>query len=290
MSLAQNLIFGLEMGSYIAIAAIGFTIVYGIVNMINFAYGEYMTIGAYVGFFAMNDVNLPLLAAIPVVIVLTAVLGWAVSRVFFVPMHDAGPIPLLLISIGLGFVLRNFYRILFGGNPRYFEMAPQTYRFESLDFFVTTQHLSIIAIAAVSFVVIHLMLTRTDIGIAMRATSRNEKLSTISGVYTDKIRRNVWLLSSALAGLSGFMLATTTAATPLTGFHQILLVLSAAILGGAGSAYGAIVGAYIIGMTITMAGAYLPGEISNLGTMFAFLILIIVLLIRPTGIADVEEA
>lgn len=290
MSLAQNLIFGLEMGSYIAIAAIGFTIVYGIVNMINFAYGEYMTIGAYVGFFAMNDVNLPLLVAIPVVIVLTAVLGWAVSRVFFVPMHDAGPIPLLLISIGLGFVLRNFYRILLGGSPRYFDMSPRTYRFDSLDFFVTTQHLSIIAIAAVSFVVIHLMLTRTDIGIAMRATSRNEKLSTISGVYTDKIRRNVWLLSSALAGLSGFMLATTTAATPLTGFHQILLVLSAAILGGAGSAYGAIVGAYIIGLTITMAGAYLPGEISNLGTMFAFLILIVVLLIRPTGIADVEEA
>lgn len=289
MSLAQNLIFGLEIGSYIAIAAIGFTIVYGIVNMINFAYGEYMTIGAYVGFFAMNNANLPLPVTILAVIVLTAILGWIVSRIFFVPMHDAGPIPLLLISIGLGFVLRNAYRIALGGKPRYFEMSQTTYRFESLGFFVTSQHLLIIAIALVSFVAIHLLLTRTDIGIAMRATSGNEKLSTITGIYTDKIRRNVWLLSSALAGLSGFMLATTTSATPLTGFHQILLVLSAAILGGAGSAYGAIAGAYIIGMTITLAGAYLPGNVSNLGTMFAFVILIVVLLIRPTGIADVEE-
>lgn len=290
MSLIQNLVFGLEMGSYIAIAAIGFTIIYGIVNMINFAYGEYMTIGAYVGFFAMAYLNFPLPAAIVVVLVLSAILGWIVSRIVFVPNHDTGPIPLLLISIGLGFVLRNGYRILLGGRPRYFDMSSTTYRFESLDFFVTTQHLSIIAIALVAFVVIHLLLTRTDVGIAMRATSDNEKLSTISGIQTGKIRRNVWLLSSALAGLSGFMIATTTSATPLTGFHQILLVLSAAILGGAGSAYGAIIGAYIIGMTVTLATAYLPGEFSNLGTMFAFVILIAVLLIRPTGIADVEEA
>ncbi|WP_254533194.1 branched-chain amino acid ABC transporter permease [Natrinema gelatinilyticum] len=290
MALIQNLIFGLELGSFIAIAAIGFTIIYGIVNMINFAYGEYMTIGAYVGFFAMSDLALPLPAAIVVVMVLSGILGWIISRIVFVPNHDAGPIPLLLISIGLGFVLRNGYRILLGGRPRYFDMSPKTYRVESLDFFITTQHLTIIAIALVSFIGIHLLLTRTDVGIAMRATSDNEKLSTISGIYTDKIRRNVWLLSSALAGLSGFMLATTTAATPLTGFHQILLVLSAAILGGAGSAYGAIVGAYIIGLTVTMATAYLPGEFSNLGTMFAFVILIVVLLVRPTGIADVEEA
>lgn len=278
------------MGSYIAIAAIGFTIIYGIVNMINFAYGEYMTIGAYVGFFAMVELNLPLPAAIVVVLVLSAILGWVISRIVFVPNHEAGPIPLLLISIGLGFVLRNGYRIALGGQPRYFDMSPKTYQIESLDIFITTQHLLIVAIAAISFVVIHLLLTRTDVGIAMRATSDNEKLSTITGIYTDKIRRNVWLLSSALAGLSGFMLATTTAATPLTGFHQILLVLSAAILGGAGSAYGAIAGAYIIGLTVTLAGAYLPGEFSNLGTMFAFVILIVVLLIRPTGIADVEEA
>lgn len=290
MSLIQNLIFGLEMGSYIAIAAIGFTIVYGIVNMINFAYGEYMTIGAYVGFFAMSDLNLPLPAAIVVVIVLSAILGWFISRIFFVSNHDAGAIPLLLISIGLGFMLRNGYRILLGGQPRYIDMSGSTYRFDSLGFFVSSQQLIIVAIAAVSFVAVHLLLTRTDVGIAMRATSDNEKLSTITGIYTDKIRRNVWLLSSGLAGLSGFMLATTTSATPLTGFHQLLLVLSAAILGGAGSAYGAIAGAYIIGLTVTLAGAYLPGAFSNLGTMFAFVILILVLLIRPTGIADVEEA
>ncbi|WP_255197482.1 branched-chain amino acid ABC transporter permease [Halorarius litoreus] len=290
MSLIQNLIFGLEMGSYIAIAAIGFTIVYGIVNMINFAYGEYMTIGAYVGFFAMSDLNLPLPAALIVVVLLSAILGWIISRIVFVPNHDAGPIPLLLISIGLGFVLRNGYRILLGGDPRYIRMSTSTYRFESLDLFVTSQHLLSVAVAGVAFIGIHLLLTRTNVGIAMRATSDNEKLSTISGIYTGKIRRNVWLLSSALAGLSGFMIAMGTSATPLTGFHQILLVLSAAILGGAGSAYGAIIGAYIIGLTVTLSTAYLPGELSNLGTMFAFVILIVVLLVRPTGIADVEEA
>ena len=288
MSLLQNLIFGLEMGSYIAIAAIGFTIVYGIVNMINFAYGEYMTIGAYVGFFAMDGANLSLFFALPVVIVLSALIGWGISRVFFVPMQDTGPIPLLLTSIGLGFVLRNLYRIGLGGQPRYLDVPTETFRFDSLGFFFTTRHVTIVAIAVVSFLAVHLLLTRTEIGIAMRATSNNEKLSTITGIYTDKIRRNVWLLSSGLAGLSGFMLATATSATPLIGFHQILIVLAAAILGGAGSAYGAIAGAYIIGLTISLSTAYLPSAFANLGSVMAFLILIVVLLVRPTGIADVE--
>jgi branched-subunit amino acid ABC-type transport system permease component len=288
MSLLQNVIFGLQTGSYIAIAAIGFTIIYGVVNMINFAYGEYMTIGAYVGFFAMDMIQLPFLAALPVVIVGSAILGWIISRIFFIPMQKTGPVPLLLISIGAGLVLRNFYRIVLGGQPRYFKIPGQTYRFESLGFFFTTQTVTIIAIAIVSFIAIHLLLTQTDIGIAMRATSRNEKLATITGIYTDDIRRDVWLLSSGLAGLAGFMLATATAATPLTGFHQILIVLAAAILGGAGSAYGAIVGAYIIGLTIALSTALLPSRIASLGAVMAFIILILVLLIRPTGIADVE--
>jgi len=290
MSLLQNVIFGLETGSYIAIAGIGFTIVYGIVNMINFAYGEYMTIGAYAGFFAMDFTGVPVLLAVPIVIVVSAILGWIISRIFFVPNHASGPIALLLISIGLGFVLRNVFRMTIGGRPRYIDFSRQTFRFDEFGIFVTNRQLLIIGTAIVAFVVIHLLLTRTQIGIAMRATSRNEKLSEISGIYTDKIRRSAWLLSSGLAGLSGLMLALSTNANPSTGFEVILLVLAAAILGGAGSAYGAIIGAYIIGMTIELAAGQLPIGFANLGEAIAFMMLILVLLVRPTGIADVEEA
>jgi len=116
--LAQEIIFGLVIGSYIALGAIGFTLVYGLVNMINFAHGEFITIGAYVGFVAVHFGGLPLPVALLVAFAVTAVAGWAIARVTFEPMNDAGAVPLLLTSIGLGLVLRNVFRLVAGARGR----------------------------------------------------------------------------------------------------------------------------------------------------------------------------
>jgi len=282
------MVFGLEMGAYIAIATLGFTIIYGVVNMLNFAYGEYITIGAFVGYYVVELTPLTYFVALPAVIILTMLLGWAVSRLFFVPIHDSGPIPLLLTSIGVGYILRHVMRLAFGDRSRFIDLESSTYSIETLDLFVSTRHVLVIGISLFTFVAIHVLLTRTDAGIAMRATSENEKLSVINGIYTDKIRRNVWLLSSALAGLAGYMIATATHVNTLVGFHQILIIIAAAILGGIGSAYGAFAGAYIIGLVIVLSGAYLPSEFAGLGQAMAFGVLILVLLVRPSGIANVE--
>jgi branched-subunit amino acid ABC-type transport system permease component len=286
--LAQEIIFGLVIGSYIALGAIGFTLVYGLVNMINFAHGEFISIGAFAGYLAVIVAGLPLPVGILVALVVTAVVGWGIARITFEPMNDAGAVPLLLMSIGLGFVLRNGMRLVAGPGSKRVRLDVATYRFDDLGFFVTSQQLLIIGLALVAVVVMHVFLSRTMLGIAMRATSDNEDLALVSGIDTRRIRNTVWLVASGLAGVAGIMLALSQGASSDTGFSQLLLIITAAILGGAGSPYGAVVGSYLLGIGITVSVVFLPSGLTELNATMAFVVLIVVLLIRPGGIVNTE--
>lgn len=298
MGLAQNVVFGLVAGSYIAIAAIGFTLIYGVVNMINFAYGEYLTIGAFIGFLAAGAIPLPLAAL--VAMVGGGVVSLALARLFFTPINDTGPVPMLLTSIGLGLVLRNVVRLFAGGGARYYETTTATFRTEGLpelpvgsidllgDVFVTSEQLIVFACAVAVFVLLHALLTRTDVGIAMRAMGDDEALARVRGVDTQFVRDGVWVLAGVLAGLAGVLLGIQTNVSVSTGFSQILAILTAAILGGAGSPYGAIAGAYIIGVVVAVSTAFLPSSMTGLASAMAFVVLVAALLIKPSGIAGVE--
>lgn len=312
MGVLQHAIFGLEKGSYIAIATIGFSLLYGIVNMINFAYAEYMTLGGYVAVFLIGSLSLNVWFALLGAFALTAVLGWGISRVVFTPIYETGPIPLLLTSVGLGFILRNLYRFYFGVERRFitleFVFIPsKTFLVDSgpFDFFVTTKMLLVIVTAAVVFVSLHLLLTQTRLGIAMRATSSNEDLAQLSGIRSYRIRQYTWILSSGLAGLAGILLGAVAEVSPIMGLELILVVLAAAILGGVGSIYGAFVGSYVLGLTIAFTSVgfrpllepipvlsnYLVpvgAAISSIPEAIAFAVLILVLLLKPSGIAGAE--
>jgi branched-subunit amino acid ABC-type transport system permease component len=286
--LVQEVIFGLVIGSYIALGAIGFTLVYGLVNMINFAHGEFITIGAYLGFLAIQFGGLSLPVALVVSFVGTAVIGWGIARATFEPMNDAGAVPLLLMSIGLGLVLRNAIRLVAGAEGRDIEVPVTTYRFDELGFFVTTQQLTIIGVTLLMVAVLYVFLNRTMLGIAMRATSDSEALALVSGIDTRRIRNAVWLAASGLAGIAGVLLAVAQEASATVGFGQLLLMITAAILGGAGSPYGAVAGSYILGIGITVSVAFLPASVSAFSTTMAFVVLILVLLIRPGGLVNTE--
>jgi len=286
--LAQEVIFGLVIGSYIALGAIGFTLVYGLVNMINFAHGEYITIGAYAGFVAVQVLGLPLPVALVVALLATAVAGWAIARVSFEPLNDAGAVPLLLTSIGVGLVLRNVIRLVAGAGSRELQVPVTTWRFDDLGFFVTSRQLTAIVVTLVAVGALHLFLSRTMLGIAMRATADNEDLALVSGIDTRRIRDAVWLAASGLAGVAGVLLAVAQSASATVGFSQLLLIITAAILGGAGSPYGAVAGSYILGIGITVSIAFLPAGVSEFSTTMAFVILIVVLLVRPGGLVDRE--
>jgi neutral amino acid transport system permease protein len=286
--LAQEIVFGLVIGSYVALGAIGFTLVYGLVNMINFAHGEFITIGAYIGFLVLHFGGLPLPAALVVAFAGTAVAGWAIARVSFEPLNDAGAVPLLLTSIGVGLILRNAIRLVAGAEGRGVDVPVATYRFDGLGFFVTSQQLTIIGVTVLAVVVLHVFLSRTTLGIAMRATSDNEDLALVSGIDTRHIRNAVWLASAGLAGLAGVLLATAQEASATVGFEQLLLMITAAILGGAGSPYGAVAGSYLLGIGITVSVAFLPAGVSAFSSTMAFVVLILVLLVRPGGLVNTE--
>ncbi|WP_132060026.1 branched-chain amino acid ABC transporter permease [Halorussus amylolyticus] len=304
MGLAQNIVFGLVTGSYIAIAAIGFTLIYGIVNMINFAYGEYVTVGALVGVLAAGALPLPLPVAALVAMVGGGIASLVLARAFFTPINHTGPVPMLLTSIGLGLALRNAIRLTAGQGSRYFDTETTTFRFDGLPdlsvgsvdllggVFVTSEHLIVIGSAVAVFVILHALLTRTDVGIAMRAMGDDEDLARVRGIDTQMIRDSVWVLAGVLAGLAGVLIGIQTSVSSTTGFSHILQILSAAILGGAGSPYGAIAGSYVIGLVVALSVAFLPTGMTGLSTAMAFLILIVVLLVKPSGIAgqEVREA
>ncbi|WP_224448377.1 branched-chain amino acid ABC transporter permease [Haloprofundus salilacus] len=304
MGLAQNLVFGLVTGSYIAIAAIGFTLIYGIVNMINFAYGEYLTIGAFIAILTVGVLPLPLPVAAVVAMAGGGLVSLVLARAFFTPINDTGPVPMLLTSIGLGLALRNAIRLTAGRSARYFDTETTTYRFDGLpelpvgpvnllgDLFVTSQQLVVLASAVVVFLVLHALLTRTDVGIAMRAMGDNESLARVRGIDTQRIRDSVWILAGVLAALAGVLVGVQTNVNADTGFGYILQILAAAILGGAGSVYGAIAGSYIIGLVLALSAAFLPSGMTGISSAVAFLILVVVLLIKPSGIAgqEVREA
>jgi neutral amino acid transport system permease protein len=203
-------------------------------------------------------------------------------------MNDAGAVPLLLTSIGLGLLLRNGIRIAAGAGTRDVSVPVQTYRFDDLGFFVTSRDLFIVGITVLAVVALHLFLSRTMVGIAMRATADNEDLSLVSGIDTRRIRDAVWLVASGLAGVAGVALAITQGASAGVGFGQLLLMITAAILGGAGSPYGAVVGSYVLGVGISVSIVFLPAGLSEFSTTMAFVVLIAVLLVRPGGIVDQE--
>lgn len=300
MGLAQNLVFGLVTGSYIAIAAIGFTLIYGIVGMINFAYGEYLTVGAFVGILLAGSLPVPLPVAAPVAMAVGGLVSLALARGFFTPINHTGPVPMLLTSIGLGLALRNAIRLTAGRSARYFETETVTFRVDGLpalsvgpvdllgNVFVTSEHLVVVGCAVGVFLALHGLLTRTDVGIAMRAMADDESLARVRGIDTQRIRDGVWILAGVLAALAGILLGIQTNVNASTGFSQILQILSAAILGGAGSPYGAIAGAYVIGLVMALSTAFLPTGMTGISSAVAFLILIVVLLVRPSGIAGVE--
>jgi branched-chain amino acid transport system permease protein/neutral amino acid transport system permease protein len=304
MGLLQNVIFGLVTGSYIAIAAIGFTLIYGIVNMINFAYGEYVTVGAFIGLLAAGPLPLPLPVAAVVAMVGGGLASLLLARLFFTPINETGPVPMLLTSIGIGLALRNLIRLSAGRSARYFDTETSTFRLTGVpdvtvgsvdllgDFFVTSQQLVVVGCAVAVFVVLHGLLTRTDAGIAMRAMGDNESLARVRGIDTPRVRDSVWVLAGVLAGLAGVLIGIQTNVSASTGYAHILQILAAAILGGAGSPYGAIAGSYVIGLVLALSTAFLPGGMAELSSAMAFLILVVVLLFKPSGIAarEVREA
>ena len=309
---------GTVLGLSIGLAGIGLALTYSILRFANFAHGDLVTAGAFAGWLTtflvvgLGSVSFEALLYIggpisidtrtlaisitntPIGIVLgllvsagiTAVLALAIDRLVFRPMRDQGGIALLIASVGVALALRYLLVFVFQAGTRGLTSGPVTPSWRlSIDggtVAVTAHELTLAAIAGLLMLGTHLLLRYTKLGTAMRAMADNRDLAQITGIPTERVVRDTWLLGGALAGASGFLIALEqgTLTTDL-GWALLLLIFAAVILGGIGSVYGAILGGLVIGITSRVSLVWIP---SSLIIAAAFVAMITIMLVRPSGL------
>ena len=295
----QVIVDGLINGALIGLGAIGVTLTYSILRFANFAHGEFITFGAYTAMGIAAGVSAlvvgsgegigelsispALIFAAPAAMALTAGLALALDRLLFRQLRGRGQsISIVMASFGASMAIRAAIEFAFTSRPAYFSRELQIARPIGFGLRATPDQIALLIVAAVLLAGVHLLLTRTQIGRAMRAVSENPQLARAAGIDVEAAIRVAWALGGALAAASGVMLGLLVQVRPYMGFDLLLPLFAAAILGGIGSAPGAFAGALVIGlgeaMTVQLAGAQWRAAV-------AFLVLIAVLLIRPSGIA-----
>jgi neutral amino acid transport system permease protein len=284
----QAVVFGLVEGSVISVGAVGLTLSYGVTRFINFAYGEFLTYGAYVTLLfagAWAGLSLPLPVAALVGILVVGGVGVAVSRVFFQPIVDRGALPLLITSIGVSFVLRYLLTAGASAEARQFPV-PLVRPVGVAGVRATPVEVGVVAVSVATMLAVHLLLQRTMLGKTMRATSGNRSLAEVAGVDTDAVVRKTWFISAAAGGLAGVLYAVLfDPFRPTFGFGYLIVIFAATLLGGIGRPYGAMLGAVLIGLVISLGSTYLTPTYDQ---AYAFLVLVLVLLVRPEGIRGGE--
>jgi neutral amino acid transport system permease protein len=281
--LAQASVNGLVSGAYFSLGAAGLTLVYGVLKLVNFAHGEFLTFGAYMAIVARSAFGAPLALALPFAFVTTALLALALEMLMWRPMRrkGAGVMQLLLMALGLAFVIRNVNQLIAGTDVRTLGAnVTSSVTFHGLHIGRTELWVAILAFAAL--VALATMLSRTRLGMHIRALSDNPELAATTGLDTDRIIVYTWLLAGGLAGLAGVVYgASIGVITPNLGFGIVLSIFAAVIVGGIGDAYGALAGGILIGLVQEWSTLVVP---VNLKVAVGFGAMILVLILRPEGI------
>ncbi len=280
----QQLINGISLGSMYALIAIGYTMVYGTLRLINFAHGDIMMVGAFLVYLA-DAVGLPFPVAVLAGIAGAIVIGIMTDKIAYKPLREAPKISLLITAIGISFFLENLFNVLFGGVPKAFP-APE-YLTSSFKLGEIILPLMVIVIPIITVLILGgvlWVLYKTKYGMAIRALAFDIPTVKLMGVNADYIISIVFGLGSALAAIGGIFYAISyPSIDPLMGIIVGLKAFAAAVLGGIGSVTGAVLGGFILGFTEIFVVAMFP-ELGGYKDAFAFFFLILVLLFRPTGI------
>ncbi len=284
----QRTVNGVVAGSYFALGAIGLTLVYGTLKLVNFAHGDMLTFGAYVAFWVSVTLAAPLLVAVVVAVVATAALGVASERILWRPLRAkrAGLLQMLLVAIGLAFVIRNGIQLVAGTAPQRLDVDV-TSSIGFLGLRIGQTELIVVVVGLATLGLVALMLARTSLGRQMRALADNFELAEVTGIDTNRVVLATWIFAAGLAGLAGVLFtAAIGVITPNIGFFLLLSLFAAVILGGIGNAYGALAGGLLIGLVQEWSTLFVEARWK---VAVGFLVLILVLIVRPQGIFGREE-
>ncbi len=275
--------FGLVTASVLAMASVGMSLQFGVTNYINFAYGDFLTLGAYLALVANTTFNLNIWLCVLIGGLGVAVFGILANRFIMQPFirRESPRLFLLVVTFGLSLVMANAIVSVFGaGFHRYRMEQPGPFHVGAMIF--TPSQFAIIGIAILAMVGVHLLLTRTTLGKSMRAMSDNPDLARSTGINVDQVAMRAWFISSALAGIAGVILAIDLDTfQPTFGTDFLFVIFAAVVLGGIGQVYGAMLGALLIGVVTEMSVLIIPAVYKG---DTAFVVLILVLVLRPEGL------
>ncbi|WP_192034993.1 branched-chain amino acid ABC transporter permease [Halomonas sp. YLGW01] len=279
----QILIYGLVLGSVLSMGAIGVSMIFGILRFAHFAHGDFMTLGAYIGLTFIGVFGLSPWFALPAAMVGMAVVGVGIDQVLYRRIRRTQPVILLIASFGMALILRSLIQLIWGSeNQTYASGIQFPWRLDVLGGLrIKPDHVWIVLISLGLVAAVHLFLTRTRMGKAMRAMSDNMDLALVSGIPAERVIMVTWLIGGALAAAAGVFLGIDTRLHPVMGWTTLLPVFAAAILGGIGRPYGAIVGGMIIGISMEMSTLFISAAYKP---AVAFAIMVVMLIVRPQGI------
>lgn len=300
-TLLQNLLNALQWGSFYSLIALGYTLVYGVLRLINFAHGDIVMVGSYIGFFVASallghyglDISMPgplvLALTIPITMLLTSVVGVTLERTAYRPLRRKGANRLYVVITALmaGLMLENGNLLLLGASRKKFpELIDKVvYKFGPVS--VTNLKIGVILASILSFFGLHLIITRTRVGMAMRAISYDKFAVPLMGIPIDTIIVFTFVLGSSMAGLAGILFALSyPILDPYMGMSIGWKAFIAAVVGGIGDIRGAFAGGFILGITEIMVVAFFPSSYRDL---IAFSILLLILTLRPTGLFGMPQ-
>ena len=285
VSFAQHMVNGISLGSLYALIAIGYTMVYGILLMINFAHGDIVMMACYFAFFGITVFHIPWYITFVGVIVATALLGVLIERAAYRPLREAPKNSVLISAIGASFLLENLANYLFSGRPlRFPEIPLLTQNIAVGGVQIQSICLVIPVMTLLSLVLLLHIVNHTKTGMAMRAVSKDYEIARVMGINIDRVISTTFIIGSALAAIGAFMWGVRyPGITPMLGVMPGLKCFIAAVIGGIGNIKGAVIGGFILGLGEVLIVAFFP-QLSGYRDAFAFIVLIIILFYKPTGL------
>ena len=284
MTFISYLLSGISLGSIYAIIALGYTMVYGIAKMLNFAHGDVIMVGGYVTFTAMSAAGLPPAAAVLLSMLVCTALGITIERVAYKPLRGANSLAVLITAIGVSYLLQNLALLIFGANPKSFNSVVPFKAVSLADgkLLISGETITAILACIVIMTALTSFINKTKAGQAMLAVSEDKGAATLMGINVNATIALTFAIGSALAAIAGVLLCSAyPTLTPTTGAMPGIKAFTAAVFGGIGSIPGAMVGGLVLGIIEQLSKYYISQQVSD---AIVFGVLIIILLVKPTGL------
>jgi len=283
MDFIKYLITGISLGSVYAIIALGYTMVYGIAKMLNFAHGDVIMVGGYMTFIFMNSMGMPAIVAVIGAMVVCTVLGMVIERVAYKPLREASSLAVLITAIGVSYLLQNLALIIWGSTPKSF---PSVVSLDPITMpggiTISGETIVTVVVSALIMIGLTLFINKSKLGHAMQAVAEDKGAAQLMGINVNATISITFAIGSALAAVAGALLCSSyPLLQPTTGAMPGIRAFVAAVFGGIGSIPGAMLGGILLGIIESLTKAYISTELSD---AVVFAMLIVVLLVKPTGL------